>query len=227
MVCFRAPIGACFLLCDGLGGHGRGDVASQLVCAEFRQNARTTQETEPIHVLSNALLTAQAALRAKQEELRCPDSMLTTVCAVIITTDRIVYTHIGDSRIYFFDEKRGYTRTLDHSVPQMLATTGAIRERAIRHHPDRNRILRAMGSEWERPPFEITSVARPFAGKGAVLMCTDGLWEWLSEREMIRLKLKARTPGQWLSDMMRLAEKHAEKNNMDNHSGIAIFSAVR
>ena len=122
--CFQAPVGDCFILCDGLGGHGFGDIASQLVCAEFERSVVNTTKSDPISVLSEALLAAQAALHEKQKEMRCERAMLTTACALIVTPEQFVYSYIGDSRIYFFDEKRGYVRTMDHSVPQMLVASG-------------------------------------------------------------------------------------------------------
>lgn len=224
--CFQAPVGDCFILCDGLGGHGFGDIASQLVCAEFERSVVNTTKSDPISVLSEALLAAQAALHEKQKEMRCERAMLTTACALIVTPEQFVYSYIGDSRIYFFDEKRGYVRTMDHSVPQMLVASGLIAERAIRKHPDRSRILRAMGTEWESIPFEVAVRERPAMGKGAVLLCTDGLWEWVLEREMIRLRSRSATPEQWLTEMMCLAEKRAARSNMDNHTGIAIFASM-
>lgn len=47
-------------------------------------------------------------------------------------------------------------RTLDHSVPQMLVAAGEIDEKEIRHHPDRNRLVRVMGMEWDEPKYQVS-----------------------------------------------------------------------
>ena len=53
--------------------------------------------------------------------------------------------------MYFIRKNKLNIRSKDHSIPQYLVNMGEIREKDIRHHPDRNKLLRVMGSEWESP----------------------------------------------------------------------------
>lgn len=64
--------------------------------------------------------------------------------------------HVGDSRLYYFKNGKIVKRTLDHSVPQMLVARGEIDEKEIRHHPDRNRLVRVMGMEWDEPKYQVS-----------------------------------------------------------------------
>jgi serine/threonine protein phosphatase PrpC len=130
--------------------------------------------------------------------------------------------HIGDSRLYHFSHGRLKGRTLDHSVPQMLVATGEIREKDIRHHEDRNRLIRVMGIEWASPRYELGTAVKVSAGD-AFLLCSDGFWEWIEEKEMQKLLKKSSTPVAWLEAMQEVTECHSAGTNRDNYSAIAVF----
>ena len=108
------------ILADGLGGHGMGEVASRLVCDEaarmFRERSGGTVE----EYLRTAFETAQASLMAAQEERGAQDKMKTTMVVLATDESTVQWGHIGDSRLYYFKNNRLVSRTLDHSVPQML-----------------------------------------------------------------------------------------------------------
>lgn len=72
-----------------------------------------------------------------------------------IDGNKVQWGHVGDSRLYAFAKNKVKLRTLDHSVPQMLVFAREIKEKQIRNHPDRNRLLRVMGIEWEKPMYEL------------------------------------------------------------------------
>jgi len=76
-------------------------------------------------------------------------------------------------------------RTLDHSVPQLLVKSGRIKEKEIRKHPDRNRLLKVMGVVWASPEYEKSRVIT-LNGKEAFLLCSDGFWELIEEKKMAR-----------------------------------------
>lgn len=83
-----------------------------------------------------------------QKETREYADMKTTMVLLLISGNRAYWGHIGDSRLYYFKKNKMITRTLDHSVPQMLVNTGEIKEKDIRGHEDRSRLLRVVGSPW-------------------------------------------------------------------------------
>ena len=76
-------------------------------------------------------------------------------------------------------------RTIDHSIPQMLALAGEIKEKEIRRHPDRNKLLRVVGTDWENPQYEISEDVEKTGGE-AFLLCSDGFWENITEKEMVK-----------------------------------------
>ncbi|MCD8222307.1 MAG: protein phosphatase 2C domain-containing protein [Clostridiales bacterium] len=209
-----------FFLADGLGGHGKGDIASRTAVEQAILQFEAGNCSE--ETLKNIFEAGEAAILERQEAERASQSMKTTLTALLLDENQIRWGHVGDSRIYYFQNHSLVGRTMDHSVPQMLAAAGEIREKDIRHHPDRNRLLRVMGVEWERPAYQL---AEPVSRRGSqsFLLCSDGFWELVNEKEMTAALKRASDVGQWLEKMTALVEKHGAGTNMDNYSAVAVW----
>ncbi len=212
----------CFVLCDGLGGHGKGEVASQLVVESIKDSyCRTAGVTGWI---SDAVRRAQRDLLDKQREMNEMDGMKTTLVVLEITESTAQYTHVGDSRGYFFLKDRYKFHTLDHSVPQMLVKSHKIKERDIRNHPDRNRLLRVCGVEWDEDKFEVGKLIKLKKGKRqAFLLCSDGFWELITEQDMEECLERANNSREWVAYMQELILQNGSGTNMDNYSAIAVI----
>ena len=113
-------------------------------------------------------------------------------------------------------------RTLDHSVPQMLVKSGEIKESEIRNHPDRNRLLRALGLETDRQLYELQE-PYPLRKCQAFLLCSDGFWELIEEEKMCSFLKKAESADEWLRLMNEEVQKNGAGKNMDNNSAIAVW----
>lgn len=215
--------GGGFFLSDGLGGHGCGDIASKLAVSTGKE---LLEKGVPCNdILKLIFSEIQRRILTAQKENIAQKGMKTTFNAIIIGKDNIFWGHIGDSRTYRFTRKLWgikYKRTMDHSVPQLLVNSGRIKENEIRHHQDRNRLMRAMGAEWTGEDYEIEqpeSVNKP----QAYLMCSDGFWELIEENQMIEELKKAKTPETWLSKMAKIVEKNGYGKNMDNYTAVAVW----
>ena len=143
----------CFILCDGLGGHGMGDVASGLCTTVFKEQFLKTDDM--VNFLGQAFLAAQDVILGEQKS-RCAKNKMKTTAVAVVTDDRNAYIgHVGDSRLYVFQRNKMKVRTMDHSVPQMLVLSKEIKESQIRNHPDRNILLRVLGEPWDEPKYEL------------------------------------------------------------------------
>ena len=166
-----------FILCDGLGGHGNGDIASRFVTeqvkAALEQNA----------TIEESLQHAQDALLEKQIAEHAGNSMKTTVTCLTLAGDQARFAHVGDSRVYYFEKTKYVLRSQDHSIPQMLVNRGDIKEKDIRHHEDRSRLLRVMGTEWDRPKYQVVEGIK-LTKRSSFLLCSDGFWELIDEKQM-------------------------------------------
>lgn len=211
--------GHCFVLADGLGGHGGGEQASgmavQSVLSIF---ADCYDET----FLDKCFEAAQTKITQEQEKNSKLQDMKTTMVVLVLKDGKARWGHIGDSRLYLFKKNKIECRTLDHSVPQMLVNTGEIKEKDIRGHEDRNRLLRVIGSPWGNRSYELSAPVS-IKKKQAILMCSDGFWELIEEKEMQTLLKKSKTVEEWLDQMVYRVKKNGLNTDMDNNSAIAIW----
>lgn len=205
-----------FILCDGLGGHGSGDIASRFVVEQMKAGLEQNLSIE------DSILKAQAGLLKLQIENRAKEAMKTTVTCLTIVGNQARYGHVGDSRIYLFEKGKYIMRSQDHSVPQMLACHGDIKEKEIRHHEDRNKLLKVMGIEWDRPKYQMVNNIST-TKHTSFLLCSDGFWELIEEKQMCKTLKKSDTPKAWLENMEEIILKNGKGTNMDNYSAIAVF----
>lgn len=210
----------CFMLADGLGGHGSGEIAARIAVEEAKRSFYQVDSLE--QAVRRAFYTGQEVILEHQRTIPQEKDMKTTEVLLAITENTVLWGHIGDSRLYYFRGSHMVKRTRDHSVPQQLAALGEIREREIRHHPDRNRLLRVMGTEWNQPQYELAKPIRP-RRKQSFLLCSDGFWELVEESEMMRQLRAAETVEAWLSAMEQTIKRNGAGQNMDNYSAIGVW----
>jgi len=209
----------CFIVCDGLGGHGMGDVASRLAVKSFKECFVSSAGMEEF--AADSFIKVQSALKAAQTEDRRLSHMRTTAVVLCTEGNRGTALHIGDSRLYHFRNGKIISQTKDHSVPQMLAMAGEISEHEIRRHPDRNRLLRALGDENE----EVRFVRSDFEIKegDAFLLCSDGFWEEVEEESKEKSLSRNKKADKWLAEMVALAKESGKDRNMDNYTALAVM----
>lgn len=210
-----------FVLCDGLGGHGMGDEASRLVCEVFQSQFMKAEDMSDF--LGQTFLAAQDILLAEQINRHAEKKMRTTAVVCVTDENNAYIGHVGDSRCYIFHHNRVKDRTLDHSIPQMMALSHKIKESQIRNHPDRNIVLRAMGEKWEEPRYELKKPI-PLKKCQGILLCSDGFWELIVEKEMCALLKKSGTVEEWINSMAQCVRANGKNRNMDNYSAIAMWN---
>lgn len=214
----------CFVVADGLGGHGNGEVAAQkamdAVCGHFLEFGYSDD------FFDMAYQKAQKAIIKEQEEQLAFSKMKTTLVILILHEGKAYISHVGDSRAYVFKNNKLKKRTIDHSVPQMLALSGNIKEQEIRFHPDRNRLMRVMGIKGEEPRYE-TEVPLKMNQVQAFLLCTDGFWEFIDEATMEKLLRQSTSAKEWIEKMETEIKGNGIGKEMDNFTAAVIFMDKR
>ena len=211
----------CFVVCDGLGGHGMGDTASQTVVSVFKNLFEKSDKAS--RFLPEAFSAAQEILLTEQIARNARQKMKTTAVALVTDKRHAYIGHIGDSRLYVFHKNCVLKRTLDHSIPQMLVLSHQLGEEEIRNHPDRNIVLRVMGVSWEKPMYELAKPL-PLRKCQAFLLCTDGFWELVLEEEMCAFLQNSISPDEWLQQMVARVRERGRGRQMDNFSAIAVWN---
>ena len=156
---------------------------------------------------------SQKRLLDEQKKSNSNGKMKTTLVILYIDGTMAKYGHIGDSRLYVVKNGKIQKRTIDHSVPQMLALAGEIREKDIRHHEDRNRLLRAMGNEWDdsSPKYEIDDTLDIEKGMSFLLWrkAGGGFERWLLETAQWAVSTTVALPQQSESTTGRVGTRVA------------------
>jgi serine/threonine protein phosphatase PrpC len=101
--------------------------------------------------------------------------------------------------------------------------TREIKEKQIRFHPDRNKLLQVIGVPWTETPYEFSD-SYSTNSFDAFLLCTDGFWELITEKEMCKCLKKSATPEEWIAKMEHIVCENGQGKEMDNYSAIAVFT---
>ncbi len=202
---------------DGLGGHGGGAIASSTAaqCLGESMDRLLAPSEEAIR---------EVCVRMNDEVLAAQTSgchMKTTLAmALLYWNGTTAFAHIGDSRIYHFRGGRILYQSLDHSVSQLAVLAGEITQDQIRFHEDRNRVLRVLGSE-DTPKPDIRITEQNLQDGDALLLCTDGFWEYVLEEEMLDTLARAGSAKDWLGRMVKVLRSRVKEGN-DNNSAVAV-----
>ncbi len=210
-----ADHGHLFLVADGLGGHDNGEEASKLAVDEIK---RIFLESGQAFDPEKAILSANELILKKQKEEG--SSMKTTVTLAWVREKMTVFAHVGDSRIYAFDKNGIVYQSPDHSVSYLAFKMGEISLGEIRSHRDRNKLTRALGVSEDISVHTSTLDNSDYMG---ILMCSDGLWEYVYEDEMTALLQSASSPKEWIEEMRKLHAKRVDGKH-DNNTAVAVIT---
>ncbi|MDP5008092.1 MAG: protein phosphatase 2C domain-containing protein [Glaciimonas sp.] len=215
----------CMVIADGIGSKHGGEVAAnivvQTVIARFQQELVFGAMALQSYIAAAAtnLMQCQHAEPALKE-------MSATVAAILIDKKNrnMVFAHMGDTRIYGFRGKQLISMTKDHSLVQQFVDAGHCHIDQLRHHPKRSMLFAALGIESDIA-LEVTPVPINIAAGDALLMCTDGFWEWITEYDMMQTIASANSAQAWLNAMMQIVQNNgaAAPHSRDNCTAFTIF----
>lgn len=211
--------GGCWVLCDGLGGHGGGETAARIGATTILQCFDLYAECSE-SALRTYLESARRALFAERAQNHYLAAMNATVVLLVASGGRALWGHAGDSRLYWFRNGRLQKQTRDHSVPQSLADAGKIAPKQIRFHEDRNKVLRTLAGG-ESLEADISGEAIHLESGDSFLMASDGLWELVNETEMEVELARSATAEAWLKGLETRLRARAFSGH-DNYSAIAV-----
>lgn len=224
-----------FVLCDGMGGHEAGDVASKLateaLVKRFQSSALANPaspnpEKDPRQLLYDGFMDAsQAVLQHAQSHGR--RGMGSTGVAAYLSGNQVTVGHAGDSRLYLLRDGRRIFQTQDHTKVGEMLRRGILTEEQAREHPESNVILRALGhattSDGRDFQPEIQKEALELIPGDALLMCSDGLSDLVEDSEFGEI-LHQRSPEQAAQALVNLAN---ERGGHDNITVTLYFHQVK
>jgi len=200
-----------FVIADGLGGHGHGEVASEIAVNYILNTAKSDLEIDDAYLLE-IMNGANNAVINHQNSEPVYKNIRTTVAAAFFSEDVFKYFNVGDSRLYYFKNGCLYSQSKDHSVPQMAANMGEITTEEIRNHEDRSKLLKVLGDVENLNIKKIVQGVKIEKGD-AFILCTDGFWEYVFETEMELDLLKSSSPKEWCEFMCKRLLRRVTGNN--------------
>ncbi len=216
---------SCFVIADGAGGHEGGEVAAKIVVSAMLGGFKRAPGFSAAALQGYADRAIAEVALGKQAE-RSHADMSATMCALVVdgATGHALWAHLGDSRVYLFRAGRVRSVSKDHSMTQQLIDAGYAKADQLRSHPQRNLLYAAVGAEGETP-VDVTEQAHALLPGDALLLCSDGLWEWVHERDMEATLGTSTDSQQWLAAMCRIADAavQAAGRERDNYSAYAIL----
>jgi protein phosphatase len=183
----ETPNGTLCVVCDGMGGHAGGEQASQ-IAVECITQFMSRERSDVREAMRDALEFANMQILGAAAEHSEFQGMGTTACVLLVQDDKAWIAHAGDSRIYLYvaAEKRLHRLTKDHSYVQGLVDQGIIYEEEAETHPDKNRIVKALGIRETLNPEVAENSILPARGD-IFLVCSDGLSGMVPDKEIEKI----------------------------------------
>ena len=203
------------VVADGMGGHLAGDVASQMTIAALKEMWEDASGISSPDLASGWLSdhVAKVNLTLLQHAKTHPDcsGMGTTVVAAICTEAFATVGHIGDSRGYLCNSSGFKQITEDHSLVNELVRSGQISREDAEHHPRKNVLVRALGTE-EHVELDMTSIC--LEESDLLLLCSDGLSNKVGEEELKDLLSSGGALQTIAQELIRKANDNGGEDNI-------------
>jgi PPM family protein phosphatase len=202
-----------FIVCDGVGGSKKGEVASRIVSEHVGAALLKMSLADLTLATINQLLQqASAKLVQYAKENGLEGDMATTFALLYLAGDRAFISWVGDSRVYHLRGNEVLYRTQDHSLVNSLISRGEITEEEARHHPQKNILLKAISTDNSAPEAEAHWVSDIEEGD-YFMLCTDGLLENITEADLSNILRQQEEGATGLLEGFRLCCYDKTKDN--------------
>ncbi len=205
--------GLLLVVADGMGGHAGGSVASRLAVDVLLKDFYKIPSHDIPEALKGAFLQANKAVLEKGKSDGKLSGMGTTMTAVVLKNSRIYSAHVGDSRGYVISGKKITQFTEDHSYVAELVKAGVITEEEALTRPDQNIITRAIGVASDLT-VDISQRLPKVKGRHYILLCSDGLYRVVSDREILDFVHRYETPAKACKMLVEEANARGGPDNI-------------
>ena len=228
---FDADLGL-LIVCDGMGGHAAGEVASAIAIKTIREKwaDHETQEIADVWLargtaiakkqlltwLRDGVLAAHHAIIAEAERDTAKAGMGTTLVAAMIVGSELVFAHAGDSRAYMVRDGIATQLTEDHTLLQRLLAAGIEVDVTGDGARFRSMLTNALGIGQE---CKVSTFVVPLADGDRFMLCSDGISEYVEEAEVGEVLVKQPSPARAAQKLVDLA---LERGGADNATAVVV-----
>lgn len=211
------------LMCvaDGMGGHKDGEVASSIVVSlignRFKEISSIGNKEDAINWLQSIVSEANVEIFKYVQENPESKGMGTTLVLAVLTPSFLLFGNIGDSSGYVMKNNKLHKITVDHSLVNLLVSTGELTPEEAKDHPRKNVLMRALGSSAE-VEMDIFNVE---LGVDGIMLCSDGLTNMLDDDQI------AKVLNEEISLEQRLTKLIFKCNNRGGSDNISVAYLIK
>lgn len=174
-----------FAVCDGMGGHVSGEVASYAAVSWLNNNANLLLNSQSKEIIGH-ITELNTHICSEADEVSGCNNMGCTLSAILINGQSIHTVNVGDSRIYCFKNKKLSQMTMDHTEGQRLLNLGLLTKDELPEFSSRKSLYKYLGRNGDL----IADVVDISGSDGLYMVCSDGLTDVLDDNEMEEIFLK-------------------------------------
>lgn len=212
-----------YLVCDGMGGHAAGDVASRMAAETVREHVRARRDLidaaragkrshdEAAAMMRDAIQAASARVHQMGVDDPSRKGMGTTCTALLVLGGKGVMGHVGDSRLYLQRQGRVYQLSEDHTFVQEAVRRGMLTPEQAKDNPHQNLVTRAVGPN---PSVLVDSLVFDVLPGDALLLCSDGLHGYFHDGAELGPVLGLESLEQVTSGLIATANERGGEDNI-------------
>jgi serine/threonine protein phosphatase PrpC len=209
--------GALFVVADGMGGHKRGDMASEQAVNSIRERYYQDEGTDNEAALQAAFKYANKCIQDDNASRDQEEHMYTTAVAMAIRDEIVSIANIGDSLVYLVRDGQVSQLAESHAWVDEQMRAGLLTREEARTHEKRNIVTRCLGMR-EPPDVEVYTASAPIQRGDVLVLCTDGLYQLVSEEEISKI-VETHPPEESTRRLIALAN---EKGGPDNITALVV-----
>jgi serine/threonine protein phosphatase PrpC len=229
---FIDPEGGILVVCDGMGGHAAGEVASAIavktvrehwtsrgmhtVVARWLKSGTPEAHKELLATITEGVIAAHNAIIAEAKSDRSKSGMGTTIVAGMIVGGEMVFAHCGDSRAYLVRDGIAMQLTEDHTLLARLLAAGIDVDTEGEGSRFKSMLTNALGIGHE---CKASTFVVPLADGDRFLLCSDGITEYVKEHEVGDVLAKSSSPGRAARTLVKMA---LERGGADNATALVV-----
>lgn len=213
LVAELSPDARALVVCDGMGGHDAGDVASEAACRRiFEEIDARADDPDVAGVLVDGLHGAHDTVCALAAA-RGGSDMGTTAVVARLRGDRLWFAWVGDSRLLLVRDGSVLTSTVDHTVVQRLIDQGELRPEDVASHPDLHVLTQCVGAAGQGVVPAVTDEPVILQPGDRIVLCTDGLHDLVTPAEVAE-QVAGRDPEEATRILVELAKARGGHDNV-------------
>ncbi len=198
------------VVADGMGGHNAGEVASSEAINVIK-DVFPDNEHDAKQMLIEAINSANSTIYNMSLDKQTLYGMGTTITACVISGDKVTAAQVGDSRLYLIRDGMIIQITKDHSLVEMLIDNGSITKEDAKHHPQKNVITRAIGTD-----KEVSADIYEFSicEGDIILLCSDGLVNMVEDEKILSVITRSKAFEETADKLVKEAENAGGSDNI-------------